>query len=71
MKLNTVNIIEYEYDLISVRSFTDDLEGNKEAETLFSKIVKKKNKNVTKEDMENLLGDGCFNNKVFIVHSNS
>lgn len=37
MKLNTVNVIEtINEDVRSIRSFTDDAEGNKQAEELFA-----------------------------------
>lgn len=40
MKLNTVNVVEYvDGTISSVRSFSDDEDGNKEAEELFAKIA--------------------------------
>ena len=40
MKISTVNIVEYYEDtVIGVTSFTNDEEGNKEAEEAFGKII--------------------------------
>lgn len=41
MKLQTVNVIEIANgNFQNIRSFTDDAEGNKEAEELFGKLIR-------------------------------
>jgi hypothetical protein len=71
MKLNTVNVIEFFSENIrNVTSFTDDVEGNKEAEKLFSDIAKENgfSKNYIKIGLE----DGYLERddyNLFITHS--
>ena len=72
MKLDTVNVIEYCDDsVLSIRSFQDDEEGNKEAEELFTKILKEQNRSI-EDDIEVALEDGFSeqgNYQIFISHS--
>jgi hypothetical protein len=59
MKLHTVNVIEIiNDDFKQIVSFTDDEEGNHEAETLFEQMATKNG--AESEDMESHLDDGCF-----------
>ena len=40
-KINTVNVVEYfDKNILSIRSFPDNEKGNKDAEKLFSNILK-------------------------------
>ena len=72
MKLSTVNVIEYVDDsVIGVSSFTDDKEGNVEAEDIFSRCAKANG--ATDQDLKDYaLEDGmyeCGTYQVFIAHS--
>lgn len=73
MKSNTVNVTEYANDtILGIHSFSDDDEGNKEAEECFKRIIKESGHEVTNEEMEVFLEDGYFeqgNYQVFITHS--
>ena len=74
MKLNAVNVVETVDDnLLSVRSFTDDEDGNKEAESLFCKCI---NENadppLERGELECFMEDGAFrsfNYSVYLCHS--
>jgi division protein CdvB (Snf7/Vps24/ESCRT-III family) len=74
MKLQTVNVIEFFNETIqNVTSFSDDAEGNKEAETLFSKIATENG--FSGDDIEAGLDDGYLDRpsddyNLFITHSN-
>ncbi len=76
MKLNTVNVIEMVHDdIINIQSFTDDEEGNRQAEKLFELLVKKHESNdVTESNMDVYLEEGVFDDdcgyQIVIVHSN-
>lgn len=72
MKLNTVNVIEYFSDSVqAVHSFTDDAEGNKEAELLFKQIAK--DNSFSESAIEFGLEEGYLEHsldyQVYIVHS--
>ena len=73
MKLQTVNVIEYFSDTIqAVHSFSDDKEGNAEAEKLFGEIAKENE--FSDEDVEVGLDNGyldrnCDNYTLYITHS--
>lgn len=73
MKLNAVNVIECANDsILSVRSFTDDEDGNKEAEHLYKACVEENGDNVQPSEMETYIEDGYFEQgsyQVFITHS--
>lgn len=79
MKLQTVNVIEYDMEegtVLCVHSFTDNEEGNKEAEELFSKLAKEMILDADDEDIETSIengyieGDRTVNDyQVFITHS--
>ena len=71
VKLHTVNVIEFTSDdLQSVRSFADDVEGNRRAEKLFKRLVKEyeaqgltHNRDFVlsdKDDIQNYLDEGIF-----------
>jgi hypothetical protein len=61
MKLNTVNVIVLKHDnLDSIMSFSDDLEGNKEAEALFLKLVKLNDEGLDEETLDDILNDGIY-----------
>ena len=72
-KVNTVNVIEYVDDsILSIRAYTDDEQGNKEAETLFKACVEENGDCILSTEMESILEDGYFeqgNYQVFITHS--
>lgn len=72
MKLDTVNVIEYNNDeIIRIDSFSDDKEGNVEAEELFSKMAKENG--AIDADLENFaLDDGYYERgtyQLFLTHS--
>lgn len=71
MQLQTVMVIEYTGgEILSVRSFSEDKEGNKEAEALFAKIAKDNGMDDT--DLDACLEDGLFEEgdyQIFLVHS--
>jgi hypothetical protein len=80
MKLNTVNVIEFVDDTISsVRSFSDDAQGNAEAEQLFRQIANEQEKSddeplFSEEDIEAGIDDGSLDDEnrgwaVYLVHS--
>ena len=57
--INTVNVIEYADDeLISVRSFEDTDEGNKESEAMFKKICQEHG--TTEKEIEVFMEDGYY-----------
>jgi len=72
-KLATVTVIEYtEANLESVYSFTDDGAGKKEAGEMFKACVNENGDNVTDEEMDKYLEEGCFEQgdyQVFLTHS--
>jgi hypothetical protein len=72
MKLQTVNVIEYKNDsILSVQSFTDNEEGNKEAEKVFEGIMRERN-GVADEDVAISLEDGWYEEgdyQLFLTHS--
>ncbi len=71
MQLQSVNVIEYSSGAItSLRSFTEDKEGNKAAEALFQKLAK--DNGMDDSDLDACLEDGLFEEgdyQIFIVHS--
>jgi hypothetical protein len=71
MQLQTVMVIEYTGgEIQSVRSFSEDKEGNKEAEALFVKVAKDNGMDDT--DIDACLEDGLFEEgdyQIFLVHS--
>jgi len=71
MKLHTVNITEYMNGAISsIHSFSDDEEGNKEAEKYFKAILKEYD--IRKRDIDIALEDGIYEEndwQVFLTHS--
>ena len=74
MKIATVNVVEIADDsIIGIRSFSDNEEGNKEAETLFVECVKENGDNISDEEMEVFIEDGYFEQGSYLVvisHSN-
>ncbi len=61
MKLNTVNVITLVGGVLnSVVSFSDDTEGNKEAEALFLKLVKLDDEELDDETLDDILNDGIY-----------
>lgn len=73
MKVNTVNVIEYKSDaVLGVHSFSDDAEGNKEAEKCYKGIVTENGDNVTEDEMATYLEEGYFEQgsyQAFLTHS--
>ncbi len=71
MKIPTVNVIEITGDdFQSIVSFSEDDEGNREAEELFKK--KAKENGASQYDMDAHLDDGCYLNgtyQLLITHS--
>ena len=61
MKLQTVNVTKSVCGILdSIDSFTDDVDGNKEAESLFISLVKEVDPNPTDSDIESYLDNGNF-----------
>lgn len=73
MKAQTVNVIEYSNDVIkNVNSFSDDNEGNAEAEEHFKTIIQECDSEVTDEEMEVFVEDGFHEQgdwQLFLVHA--
>lgn len=73
-KLNTVNVVESIDDILnSIRAFSEDPDGNKEAEDCFKAIVKENMPDVIDEEMGIFIAEGYFeqgNFQVFLAHSN-
>ena len=71
MKVNTVNVTKMSMPIIlGIRSFSDDPEGNKEANQCFRDVLKKQN--VSDEDIEAAVKDGYRDQgdyQLFITHS--
>lgn len=72
MKIKTVNVVEVLDDTISsLRSFTDDVEGNKEAEEVFTAILKEHG--VNEDDLDSYIEDGYYSDdngyEVNLTHS--
>ena len=72
-QISSVNIVTYVNDSVQgVTSFKDNEEGNKEAERLFTNLIKENYSETTEEDIEASIDNGYFeedNWQVFIVHS--
>lgn len=72
-KLNTVNVVEVAGGVInSIRSFSDDEEGNKEAEVLF-KLVALEN-GAKEEDVDSYIENAHFeidDYDLLLTHSNN
>lgn len=78
MILNTVNVIDFsnlaECSITALNSYSDDAEGNKQAEAVFAEWVRtaKGDEQVTDEDMESYLEDGICEigeGAIVITHS--
>ena len=71
MQMKTVNVIEYTGGaIISLRSFSEDKEGIKEAEALFEKVAK--DNGMDDSDLDACLADGLFEEgdyQIFLTHS--
>ena len=72
-KVGTVNVIEIngEPTNITIRSFLDTEQGNKDAEALFTKCF---NENHGDGDVDDAINDGCFQTSTYtllLVHSES
>jgi len=73
IKLSTVNVVEYvDGTLSSIRSYTDDPEGNKEAEEFFAACAKAND--FDDNDIEIGLEEGRLeatmtDHKLFLIHS--
>jgi len=70
-KINTVNVIEMvDDDLLGITSFTDDEDGNKEAEARFHQCAIEHG--CSDEDVESFIEDGYFEQgtyQLFLTHS--
>jgi hypothetical protein len=76
MRVSSVNVIQLDEagEFKSIQSFTDDAEGNKEAETEFERIVRANSgeEAIHQEDISNSLDNGYFKGdefEVIISHS--
>jgi hypothetical protein len=73
MKLNTVNVIELFSGIFeSIHSFTDDAEGNKEAENLFATILEGNEFSISAEELSDIIDEGhfeCGKFELLLVHS--
>ena len=72
-KINTVNVIERtdegEY---SIKSFSDNVKGNKEAEKLFKSIVIEREETIDKNYIVDYLDEGFYedgNYELVLIHS--
>jgi len=70
-KVKTVNVVEMaDDDLLGVSSFSDDTEGNQEAESHFRAVILENG--VAEEDVESFIEDGYYEQgtyQAFITHS--
>lgn len=60
------------YLLYSVRSFSDNEEGNKEAEEFFIAVIKENKADISEEDLEICIDEGYYENgnyELALVHS--
>jgi len=76
MKIDTVNVISYHFDGnnedMNVFSFSDDAEGNAEAEKVFTDIIIDDYKEMDNDSITDYLDDGFYENgmlKVYLIHS--
>ncbi len=77
MAINTVNVIEYYGEIRAVHAFSDNPEGNKQAEELFKKLAQKEfiltKRRFSDEEIEVGLEDGYLETnddwKLYITHS--
>lgn len=71
MQIQAVNVIEYAGgEILSIRSFSGDKEGSKEAEALFVKVAKENGMDDTDRDTcveEGLFEEGDY--QIFFVQS--
>jgi len=73
MKIITVNVIQKTHDdVILISSYVDNVEGNKEAEEFFKRVLKRLK--VNEVDIESYIEDGFYNGfngyKIYLAHSN-
>ena len=59
---------------MTIHAFSDDSQGNREAESLFTKLVRQhENNDVPEEDMDVYMDEGTFDDdcgyQIFITHS--
>ena len=75
MKINTVNVVKTLFDdVLSIESYTDDEEGNAEAEVSFCDKIRKiaPNKNFDEEDFQVFCKNGYYvldRMGLFLIHS--
>jgi len=71
MKINTVNVVEMTDDYtMSINSFEDNEDGNKEANSMFTKCALENG--CSNEDVDSFIEDGYFEQgtyQLFIIHS--
>lgn len=71
--LATINVTEVVDDnIVSIRSFPDNAEGNLNAEILFHDIIVENDEDVLEEEIENALEEGAYSKGTwacFITHS--
>jgi hypothetical protein len=73
MKIQTVNVIEYKGDdLVSIRSYSEDDEGNKQAEEMFRNMIIEADPEMTEEEIEACTEEGYHEQgeyQLFLSHS--
>jgi hypothetical protein len=73
MKLNTVNVVViFDGILHTVESFTDDADGNKEAEELLISKIRDEQVELDNEDIQVILNQGYFDMPYYdfyLIHS--
>lgn len=71
--INAVSVIETsDEDFVSIRTFEDTPEGNKEAEAVFTACLKENDSSVTEDDIEDAIADGMYlfdGYELYLVHS--
>ena len=75
MKVATVNVIKYIGDSVyHIAAFSEDAEGNQEAEEEFDSIVRELEPSVTEEELAGFKDDGYYETgiyQVFITHAHT
>jgi hypothetical protein len=69
MKLKTVNVVLQGKHVDEMFSFTDDAEGNAEAERIFKDLAIVNN--LTEDAIEVALEDGYFDSKSYVKNTNN
>ena len=74
MKIPTVNVIELFSGIFeSIDSFSEDLQGNAEAQVLFRKKLTDNDFELTEDEIQDIIDDGyfeCGKFELLLTHSN-